>query len=285
MAEDWAQRVADGLFDGGLMKKGICLILGAADTGKTTLAFALAKRSAANSPVGIVDADIGQSHIGAPGTVGWTIIDNPQIDLSQVEPDDISFVGDISPVGHLLQFTAAVAQGVRQVRDKVGLVIIDTPGFVIGPAASALWWTVQRILQPHLIAAVERENELARVLAGLRSFETHIELIKCPPDMPLKSPQHRKNYRRERFMDYFQDARLYNLKLGGLAVQGTRNLTRAAMINRLVALRDSRGIDSVLAVVADWRLDEGLAVIKAPVVDIEKVRCLVIGDVGLDIDV
>ena len=75
MSEDWAEQVAERDRRGIGMKAGLCLLLGAADTGKTTLASALAETAAAKSSVAMVDADIGQSHIGPPSAVGWVVID------------------------------------------------------------------------------------------------------------------------------------------------------------------------------------------------------------------
>ena len=97
MLLDWADNTAQQLLSKDLIQKGICLILGAADTGKTTLAAALATYAAKSGPVGIIDADIGQSRIGPPTTVGWALIegsktsnkaiglpDSSQLDFSQL---------------------------------------------------------------------------------------------------------------------------------------------------------------------------------------------------------
>ncbi len=72
-SHDWAQGIARGLVAGHVVGEGVCLLLGAADTGKTSLVLALANELSAQRPVGIVDADIGQSHIGPPTTVGCRI--------------------------------------------------------------------------------------------------------------------------------------------------------------------------------------------------------------------
>ena len=161
---DWADKMAERLVGGGGLQAGVCLILGGVDTGKTTLAAALAGQVTSSGPVGVIDADVGQSHIGPPATVGWAIVDRPEVDFAQIAPGGISFVGDVAPTGHLLQLTAAIAQCLRQVSKVTERIIIDTPGFIAGPAAAALWWTVQRIVQPKLIVAVQRENELNDIL-------------------------------------------------------------------------------------------------------------------------
>ncbi len=283
MSEDWAEKIAEQLTSRDLTLAGICLILGAADTGKTTLAAALCRRLARSRPVGFIDADVGQSHIGPPSTVGWAVVDKPVDDLSQLRPGGISFVGDITPVGHLLQSTAAIVQCVQQVSKVTDLMVIDTPGFISGPAASALWWAVQRILRPKLVLAVQRDKELSDILAGLQNLGSQIELIKASPEIPTKSPQARRSYRQSQFRKYFRDSHLYNINLSNIAIQTGWNLKGEDLIGRLVALRDEKGTDVAIGIIDGRRDDKDMVVIKAPQLDINQIRCLVIGDVSIDI--
>ena len=283
MAQDWADNITQKLLSKSIIQKGICLFLGASDTGKTTLAAALVKRLASEQPVGIVDADIGQSHIGPPATVGWAVADNRQSDLSQLLAAGISFVGDVTPVGHLLQLTVAIIRCVQQASKVAELIILDTPGFIRGPAASALWWTVQRVLNPKLIVAVQRESELSDILAGLRRFDSQIELVKCPSQIRTKSPEDRRTYRQDQFDKYFRDSCLYNINLSDIAVQTTQNLSRNSPVSRLVGLRNRQGTDAAIGIIKDWQSEKNIAVIKAPQLDIQQVCCLVIGDVTIEI--
>jgi polynucleotide 5'-hydroxyl-kinase GRC3/NOL9 len=282
MSLDWADNTAGQLLSKVPIQKGICLILGASDTGKTTLAEVLAKHLAEHQRIGIVDADIGQSHIGPPATVGWVVVDNPQVDFAKLAVGGISFVGDITPTGHLLQLTAAITQCVQRVSEAAELIIVDTPGFIYGPAAAALWWTVQRILMPKLILAVQRRDELNYILSGLRFFNLQLELIKSPPQIPSKSPQNRQSYRRSQFINYFRNAGPYNISLSNIAVQPGLNLRRESFINRLVGLRNENGIDMAVGIITGWQ-QNGIMVVKAPPLDIRQIRCLIIGDVTVDI--
>ena len=303
MLPDWADNTAQQLLSKDLIQKGICLILGAGDTGKTTLTAALAKRLTKSQPVGIIDADVGQSHIGPPTTVGWALVSNPQVDFrvktslfsqtsgtfascygfSQLAVGGISFVGDVTPVGHLLQLTAAIVQCVRQVSEAAELIIIDTPGFIFGPAASALWWTVQRILKPKLVLAVQRSDELSHILAGLQSLDLQLELISSPPQIPVKSPQDRRRYRQNQFSSYFRDSCSYNISLSDVAVRTSRNLSRESLVHRLVALRDGKGVDMAIGLIMDWQEGSNIVVVRAPHLDIRQIRCLVISDVSIEI--
>jgi polynucleotide 5'-hydroxyl-kinase GRC3/NOL9 len=233
-------------------------------------------------PVAIIDADIGQSYLGPPTTVGWAVVDNAEIDLGGLSADGISFVGDVTPIGHLLQLTAAIVQCVRQASEVAGLVLIDTPGLVRGAAAAALWWTLQRILQPEQLIAVQRTEELRPVLSGLNSSELRLELIECPTDMPVKVPEHRRDYRLKCFNRYFSNATLYNIDLAAVAVQPRRGYHPRSVVHRLVAFRESSGIDTAVGLITDWQADGSGATIMAPQMDIQSVRCLVIGDVFVD---
>jgi polynucleotide 5'-hydroxyl-kinase GRC3/NOL9 len=276
---DWADEVA-GRLSGGVPQAGACLILGGVDTGKTTLAAALAGRLASSGPVGVIDADTGQSHIGPPATVGWAIVDKADADFAQLAPGGISFVGDVAPVGHLLQLTAAIAQCVRQVSSVTERIIIDTPGFIAGPAACALWWAVQRIVRPALILAVQRENELSDIVAGMQNLGSRIELLESPPQIPAKSPEARRRYRQSQFRAYFADSCVYNLKCSGLTIQTTRSVSSGM----LVALRDSEGIDRAVGIIESWQPDTDAVTVRAPRLDIRQIRCLVVGDVTVGLD-
>jgi len=280
MQTDWAEKEAGRLVKQAAIAEGTCLILGASDTGKTTLAAALAKQLLNTGPVGIVDADIGQSHIGPPTTVGWATIDKP-MEQQSWQPGGISFVGAISPPGHLLQLTAAITQCVREVSKFAKVILIDTPGFVVGPAATALWWAVQQIIKPTSIVAVQRGTELDHILAGLDCLELKLEVITPPPQIPTKSPQDRKSYRQTQFNRYFDNASFYNINLNDVAVQPISSFS-GALLSRLIALRDISGSDLGIGIVTNFNSKRNVLTVKAPKIDIPQVRCILIGEISKD---
>jgi hypothetical protein len=55
MIENWAQATADRIADAGSLSKGRLPFLGAADTGKTTVMYALASRLTAQCSVALGD--------------------------------------------------------------------------------------------------------------------------------------------------------------------------------------------------------------------------------------
>ena len=275
----------------GPLRQGRLLLLGATDTGKTTLMTALANRLVRNQPVALVDADIGQSHIGPPTTVGWTVLDkaaktgstrSPALEAGEWAARGIRFVGDITPVGHLLQLTAALALCLEQAEQTADVVLIDTPGLVAGGAACSLWWTIQKLLRPQRIIAIQRENELADVLSGLQTELSTIRAVRTPPELRRKSLEVRQQHRRRLFEQYFRDSSTRKLDLARVAVRATGRMT-ADDAGRLVGLTDARGQDLAIGVIERWPRRGNLATIRVPRLDIRRVRCLTIGDIKIDI--
>ena len=280
--KDWAEPVAGDLLARGIVRPGLCLFLGAGDTGKTFLAAALANQLTAGGPIAFVDADIGQSHIGPPATVGLALRDRPCGGLAAVAPAAIAFVGDITPVGHMLQFAAAIARCVAAVRDKADITLIDTPGLVSGGAAVSLWWAVHRILRPSTIIALRREDEIDPILAGLTCFDTHIERLRTPASLRTKSSEQRRRHRLCLFADYFASAALRTLDLAEVAVQTGRNTGRGDTVNRLVALSNRAGDDLSLGLLKELDGDQMTATVLTPLADTSQVRCLTIGDITVE---
>jgi len=294
--ENWADVVADRIVGRSPLRKGgpgapdakhrLCgtlLLLGAADTGKTTLMDALAQRLARREPVALVDADTGQSHIGPPTTVGWTLHEARSGAPRMPAARGIAFVGDVTPVGHLLQLLAALTLCVEQARQAADVVLIDTPGLVVGGAACSLWWTVQRLLRPERIVAIQRENEMRELLGGLEAGLSAIKKVKSAAQLRRKSPEARQEHRRRLFEEYFQDATDYTLSLKGLAVRSTQRMTPDSVVGRIVGLTDAGGQDMAIGVIKGWQQRKAKMTVRAPALDIGRMRCLTVGNARIDI--
>lgn len=74
-------RLEDFSIDPGLMERLsgegplVIMVVGGIDTGKTTLVEVLSDYLSKRAPTGVVDLDMGQSHIGPPSTVAWAAVD------------------------------------------------------------------------------------------------------------------------------------------------------------------------------------------------------------------
>jgi polynucleotide 5'-hydroxyl-kinase GRC3/NOL9 len=159
---------------------GGALVVGDVDSGKTTLAaWIAATAAAAGRRVGVLDADVGQSRLGLPGTMNLAIVDAASIDPTLHRR---WFVGATSPRGHMLPLVvglgrlagAAAAAG-------VDLLVVDTGGLVAPRAGGvALQHWSMELLQPREVVAICRGGELAPLLAPLVA-DARRRLHRLPP--------------------------------------------------------------------------------------------------------
>ena len=155
-------------------RRGVVMLLGGLDSGKTSLARRIAAAGLEQGvTVGLLDADVGQSTVGPPTTVGLRLCHTPQ-DLepaSLSEADHVAFVGSTSPQGHLLPLVA----GSRLLLDRgrvegADLVVVDTTGLVSGVYGQILKFHKTALLQPELVIGLARGEELEPVLGVIRRF-------------------------------------------------------------------------------------------------------------------
>lgn len=124
-------------------------------------------------------------------------------------------------------------------------------------------------------------KRVGEVLKGLQPGVSAIELIAAPPQLRRKSPEARQEHRRRLFEDYFQNAAAHTLDFEALAVRTTRGMTPENTIGRLVGLADITGQDIAIGVIEHWRREKAKGTIRAPRLDVQRVRCLTIGDVRI----
>lgn len=198
-----------GAADAILARPGVAVLLGASDSGKTTLGRILSKRwTSAGRTVGLVDGDIGQSSIGPPTTVGLAILspDHP-ITVSPV-PRFLYFVGSTSPPGHFLPHIlgtqtlvqAAIARG-------ADIVLVDTTGLIHGAAAASLKWHKLQAIRPRHVLVLQREAELEPILRLVEDL-AGLQVHRLPVSSKAVRRSHavRRANREEQFREYFASA-------------------------------------------------------------------------------
>ncbi len=199
------------------------MVLGARDVGKTTFTALLANRQLAHGiRVAVVDADVGQSEIGPPTTIGVGLVEVPVPTLHAVVPLAIYFVGSNTPRGRMLETVNGVRAMVAKAQDAgAESVIVDTTGFVSGAAARRLKCAKVEAVRPQFVVAIQRKDELEHLLRPLERRKLRLIRLPVPETVVLKSPEMRQQRRVMRFFRYFQDARLHTFALPDVACEGT----------------------------------------------------------------
>lgn len=232
---------------------GVAMVLGAPDTGKSTLSQYLVYRAyAAGRPVGLLDLDLGQAHLGPPATLGLGLFPPLTPGDDSLFPQGLYFLGQTSPLGALMEVTV----GCRVLADQaagqgVERLVVNTSGFFQGHGALRLKKAQAELLQPSIILALQRELELEPLLHGLSGItptpaltpqgggrktpEAEEGTASCAPTenscwpilrLPVSSrvsrrdPEMRRLYREDRFRRYLQEARPWRPPWGAFAWEG-----------------------------------------------------------------
>ena len=191
-------------------RRGLTLLIGGLDTGKTILAHRIVAAGIdAGLLVGLVDADVGQSCVGPPTTVGLRLC-RSRDDLdreSLAKADLLYFAGSTSPQGHVLPLVVGTRLMVDRARDQgAELVVVDTTGLVTGVYAQVLKYQKVGLLQPDLIIGLERGAELEPLLGIVRRFFA-AEVITLPVhrDVVPTSVEQRALNREDALRRYFTE--------------------------------------------------------------------------------
>jgi len=239
-------------------------VVGATDSGKTTLCRYLVDEAAARTRTAYVDCDTGQSRLGPPTTEGMALYPGtPEVYFR--------FVGSTSPGGHFIQTLTGAKRLVEKAAERSArTTVIDSPGLVAGGVGIEFQLQMIDLLRPTRIVALQRGHELERLLVNFsRHPEIAIHRIPVSPAAVVRTTAGRRRYREERFASYFADARSQEVPLRGLGLQGRvpdmRNPRGVA--GRLVSLNDPENFVVALGIVEELHPGGRLLEVVAPPFD------------------
>lgn len=203
--------------------KGIAILLGATDTGKSTLAkFLISHLCKRGLKLGLVDADIGQSFLGPPATIGLSVFkSHPDWEVI-LSPPEIFFVGSTTPEGHF----PIHLKGVKRMVDKASsygldVILVDTTGFVLGEAGRELKRRKIDLVSPRFILALQKDDELEPILEQYKENALYkIRRLPLSEQVRAKSMEERRLNRTNKFRDYFKYSAVQELAMEGVPIEG-----------------------------------------------------------------
>ncbi|MEM2049648.1 MAG: Clp1/GlmU family protein [Thermoproteota archaeon] len=148
-------------------EKGVVMVVGEADSGKTSLAtFLVNYYLNFQAEIGIVDSDPGQNDLGVPGTVSGGVVNKGLSDLSQVKPEVMEFVGFTAPESGVEELKEAVATVLRRLREKgVGKIVLNTDGWADSKGLSFKAELTRTVKPSFVLSLLDGEKTLAFTMA------------------------------------------------------------------------------------------------------------------------
>jgi polynucleotide 5'-hydroxyl-kinase GRC3/NOL9 len=244
----------------------VSVIVGAGDTGKTSLAAGLARALVAGGArVAVVDADVGQSEIGPPTTVGLGAVTGPLVRLRDARLLALAFIGDTSPVRHIAETADATGRLVRRaLAEGFTHVLVDTGGLVEGALGLALKRAKVRAVDPDLVLVVERRGEsepLVRALGG--GARPTVVRVPASPAATRRTPTERRRHRDAALRDYLAAASAVEVALE--RVRAGRGAPAAPAAGQLAGVYGDEGEALGVGRVQSVDRERGWIVIATPV--------------------
>jgi polynucleotide 5'-hydroxyl-kinase GRC3/NOL9 len=214
----------------------VIVIVGAADTGKTSLAARLAGALAARARVAVVDTDVGQSEIGPPTTIGLGEVAGPLVRLRDASLLALEFIGDTSPVRHIGPTADAAGRLVRRaLAAGFAHVIVDTGGLVQGGLGIALKRAKVRAADADLVLVVQRRDESEAVARALEARERAAVLrVPASPAATRRTPVQRRRHRDRALAQYMTAAAPVEVALERVQRGPTRDAEGAGLVEGLL---------------------------------------------------
>jgi polynucleotide 5'-kinase involved in rRNA processing len=196
--------------------EGIVVVLGGADTGKTTLCTFLSNYLLSeNRQVAVVDADVGQADLGPPTTMAAGEVKTKVTNLSQIKPSQRLFIGLTSP-GH------AKGKVVRSIKRLVGYhakpgmtVIVNTDGWVSGSEAALYKLQMLDELHPDITLGIG-DGDISTILeTGNRTTL----LVGSPDTIKERTRTDRRELRSLGYQKYLNGASLRTFHMNGVKLR------------------------------------------------------------------
>lgn len=245
---------------------GTIMVIGGPDTGKTTLVEVLSGMLSERFSTGVVDLDMGQSHIGPPTTLAWGKVAGGFRGWHDIIVEDFYFTGAISPAGNLLPAVVGAARIAGRAGAGCEKVVIDTTGLIAGPPGRILKEYKIEALSPDVILALERSDELTPILGHLKSRKRPaVKRLSVPGEVASKSASLRSDYRGLRLEEYFSSSPVVEVSSKETGIRYTRGLDdNGDPTGRVVSFRDDDQKDLALGIIERAEPKEGLYIIRTP---------------------
>lgn len=189
------------------------IVLGEVDTGKSFFITYIAnKLIQAKKSVSIIDSDLGQSDVGPPGTIGYTVLKKPIMFLGRAKIDGIEFVGSHSPGLHMIPTIIQFNKIIQKCKTLSDIILVNTSGWVMGDGGRLLSKAKIDILKPDVIVLMQRNDECEHLVKNIFPKEKIIR-ITASKKASHTSKGDREQLRNLSSQNYFIKSKLISLPL------------------------------------------------------------------------
>ncbi len=191
-----------------LITPGKVMVLGDTDTGKTEFCKSLVNKGLKKGyQVGVMDLDIGQSHVGPPGSLGFGIVTKRIRKLLSIQATIIHPVSALSPIRISERILVGIKNMLTKIPKDIDFLVIDTTGYIRTKEALELKIQKIKLINPERIVLLEHTKELDELVKELDVSKVY----RFPVDLKAqkKSIENRKKFREKSTSKYINGTQIF----------------------------------------------------------------------------
>ena len=194
-----------------IQTRGVAVILGDADAGKSTLCTYLANRCIRSRIMTrIIDADVGQADIGPPTTTSRSTVSKNIFSLRELKPEKAYFIGSTSPSSVEEKHIQSIQRLSQDIRNSDTITILNTDGWTREERAVEHKLQLLTTVRPEIVLGLSTDHELEPILDLQKSPVLQLEASKFAR---TKTREERKKTREEGYKRFLQNSSEREFKL------------------------------------------------------------------------
>lgn len=270
----------ESLIDKLKQKKGTAFLIGATDSGKSTITkYMVGKLIKENIRVSVVDTDIGQSTLGVPGTITMKIFYDEK-DTEEYKFDKMFFVGSTNPAKKISIMIDGSRKMIDICRRKSDVIIVDTTGLISCEIGKALKIGKISAIIPEHIIAIQKSSELEHIINYIEGIPVY--RIKTSIMAKSRDRDVRLHYRIKKFLDYFNEKETFEFILNHTDVRFFYNnkqlILRKGDFKKGTIIGLNHNDDTIgLGVIID--IDDEGVFFKSPIKSLKKINRILFSDI------
>jgi polynucleotide 5'-hydroxyl-kinase GRC3/NOL9 len=198
----------------------VVMVLGEVDSGKTSFCTYLANKALERKRrVAIIDADLGQSDIGPPSTIGFCRLTSPIRDPFLLKAETACFIGTTTPSRAMNEVIEELAKMKDEsLKKPIDFLVINTDGWVVGEDAVRYKLKLISRITPSVIVGIQQQDELSPILTALQGNKALT--VESPSAIKRRNREKRKVLRELSYKKYLKEAKVQSFPLSWVKVEG-----------------------------------------------------------------
>jgi len=219
--ENWRKTAEEIVSEASSKRQLLTTVMGEVDSGKTSFCTYLANMALKEKlKVAVIDGDLGQSDIGPPSTIGYSILKGHVKDLFDVNAEGAYFIGLTSPE----TATKEVIKGLLKLKEKVvmeeaELIIVNTDGWIEGEDAASYKLRLVDALKPNAVVGIQQNDELLHILSAIGGAKVY--LVDSPTAIKKRGREKRKVLRELSYKKYLRGGKVQSFLINWINLEGT----------------------------------------------------------------